>query len=582
MFMSEPLPKATRWGILLVGFLLGVVLYLTEGDRVSSIWLRGDNQALYLRSLSVVLAATLALITVRFNSLRFWGLALLPLPIVALMSGWVNWTTQGLESWNRHDIVLGYLCSLAAMLFLALPWLQGRLHSNRGWGGWQVFYGQLWRNGITLLLTGLLVLFFWGVLALWAGLFKLVDITFFDRLFFSSSAFAWVATCTAAALAVTLCRDQVRAINAVKHFFSVFATGLLPLLSLISLMFLATLPVVGLGSISLHFSCNALLNTLTLVVMGTAAVAYHPERETRPYPALLDGAIKLTLLLSPVYALLASYALWLRVSSYGWTPARVYAALITFTVLVWAFGYVVTLVRQRREPVLQPGVINRAVLLLALAMLVAVNSPLLDPYRISVNNQMARYHSGILKPEKVSMTMLQYAGRRGYDALSELQKDPAFTASPDRRRQLAMLLSNGKAGGVAVAKLTVESLRQRIVLADKNRVPENAWWQAMVKDESYQARECLDDEDKCLLVGMDLNGDGQDEWLLCQPEMSYCKVYGKIDGSWKDIGQARDLDKNQMMSALKQAASEGKLTAAPKVWQDVMVQGQRVKIDYYR
>ena len=68
---------------------------------------------------------------------------------------------------------------------------------------------------------------------------------------------------------------------------------------------------------------------------------------------------------------------------------------------------------------------------------------------------------------------------------------------------------------------------------------------------------------------MDLNGDGQDEWLLCQPEMNYCKVYGKIGGSWKDIGQARDLDKNQMMSALKQAASEGKLTAAPKVWQDV-------------
>lgn len=582
MFVSEPLPKATRWGILLVGFLLGVVLYLTEGNRDSGIWLQGDNQALYLRSLSVVFATTLALIAVRFNDLRFWGLALIPLPVVALMSGWVNWTTQGLESWDRHDIVLGYQCSLAAMLFLALPWLQGRLRSSGGWGGWQAFYGQLWRNGITLLLTGLLVLFFWGVLALWAGLFKLVDITLFDSLFFNSSPFAWIATCTAAALAVTLCRDQARAINAVKHFFSVFATGLLPLLSLISLMFLATLPVVGLGSISQHVSCNALLNTLTLMVMIAAAVAWHPERETRPYPALLDGAIKLTLLLSPVYALLASYALWLRVSSYGWTPSRVYAALITLTVLVWAFGYAVTLIRQRREAVLQPGCINRAVLLLALALLIVVNSPLLDPYRISVNNQMARYHSGVLKPEKMSLMMLQSSGRRGYDAMRALQKDPAFVANPERKKQLAMLLSDRKSGGAATMKLTVESLRQRIVLADKNRVPENAWWQAMVKDESYQARECLDDEDKCLLVGMDLNGDGQDEWLLCQPEMNYCKVYGKMGGSWKDIGQARDLDKNQMMAALKQAASEGKLTAAPKVWQDVMVQGQRIKVDYYR
>lgn len=580
MFVTEPLPKATRWGILLIGFLLGAVLYLTEWD--SGTWLQGESQALYLRSLSVVLATAVALIVVRFTDLRFWGLVLIPLPVVALMSGWVNWSTQGLERWDRHDIILVYQCSLAAMLFLALPWLQGRLRPHNGWGGWRAFYGQLWRNGITLLLTGLLVLFFWGVLALWAGLFKLVDITFFDSLFFSSSAFAWIATCTAAALAVTLCRDQVRAISAVKHFFSVFATGLLPLLSLIALMFLATLPFVGLGSISQHVSCNALLNTLTLMVMVTAAVVYHPEREAKPYPRWLDGAIRLTLLLSPLYALLAGYALWLRVSDYGWTPSRLYAALITLTVLVWACGYVTTLVRQRREAVLQPGWINRAVLLLALVLLAAVNSPVLDPYRISVNNQMARYHDGKLKADKVSLSMLQSSGRRGYDAMRKLQKDPAFSTNSERRRQLAMLLSEGKSGNAMATKLTVVSLRQRIVLADKQRVPEQAWWQAMVKDESYQARECLDDDDRCLLVGMDLNGDGHDEWLLCQPEMSYCKVYGKIGGVWKDIGQARDLDKNQMMAALKQAASEGKLTAAPKVWQDVMVEGQRVKIDYYR
>ncbi|WP_227318522.1 DUF4153 domain-containing protein [Cedecea davisae] len=582
MFLSEPLPRATRWGILLAGFLLGIVLYLTDSGRESGLWLPGENLALYLRTLSVVLATTVALLVVRFGDRRFWGLALLPMPFVALMSGWVNWNAHGLERWVRHDVLLGYQCALVAIVLLALPWLQGRLRPGNGWGSWREFYNQLWRNGITLLLTGLLVLFFWGVLALWAVLFKLVDITFFDRLFFDTPAFAWIATCTAAALAVTLCRDQKRAISAVKHFFSVFATGLLPLLSLIALMFLATLPVVGLGSISQHVSCNALLNTLTLMVMVTAAVVYHPEREARPYPTWMDGLIKLTLFLSPVYSLLASYALWLRVSSYGWTPARVYAALITITVVVWAFGYAVALVRQRREPVLQPGWINRAVLLLALALLVAVNSPLLDPYRISVNNQMARYHSGVLKPEKLSLSMLQSSGRRGYDAMRELQKDSIFSANPERKRQLARILSDNKANGFSAAKLTVESLRQRIVLADKNRVPEDAWWQAMVKDESYQARECLDDDDKCLLVGMDLNGDGKDEWLLCQPEMSYCKVYGKIDGGWKDIGQARDLDKNQMMAALKQAATEGKLTAAPKAWQDVMVDGQRVKVDYYR
>ena len=49
-----------------------------------------------------------------------------------------------------------------------------------------------------------------AVLALWAGLFKLVDITFFDTLFFSSSACAWIATCTAAALAVTKRRRAPR------------------------------------------------------------------------------------------------------------------------------------------------------------------------------------------------------------------------------------------------------------------------------------------------------------------------------------------------------------------------------------
>lgn len=71
------------------------------------------------------------------------------------------------------------------------------------------------------------------------------------------------------------------------------------------------------------------------------------------------------------------------------------------------------------------------------AILILCNSPIIDPYRISVNDQMQRYATGKISPDNLDLIMLRFdAGRRGNDALQALRHDAKFISDPARKLSL--------------------------------------------------------------------------------------------------------------------------------------------------
>ncbi len=62
------------------------------------------------------------------------------------------------------------------------------------------------------------------------------------------------------ALAVILARTQSRLIDSIQKLFTLIATGLLPLVSLLTLMFIITLPFTGLSGYLAHLRRRVAVN----------------------------------------------------------------------------------------------------------------------------------------------------------------------------------------------------------------------------------------------------------------------------------------------------------------------------------
>jgi hypothetical protein len=134
----------------------------------------------------------------------------------------------------------------------------------------------------------------------------------------------------------------------------------------------------------------------------------------------VETCAKLSLLCLPIYTTLCLYSLGLRIQQYGWSVDRIHAAFFVVIAGIWGLGYAgVVLLRQWPSAI---GRVNTAAALMLALIVVAMNSPILDPYRLSANNQTERLLEGRTRPEDFDFLYLRFnLGRYGNYALSRLQ-----------------------------------------------------------------------------------------------------------------------------------------------------------------
>ena len=191
--------------------------------------------------------------------------------------------------------------------------------------------------------------------------------------------------------------------------------------------FLATLPFTGLAPLWATKRAAALLLTAAAFLIVLANAAYQDGTE-RPPAALAWAARIAGVLLAPITAL-AAYAIWLRIDQYGLTPERVYGIACVVVAAGYAVGYATA--------ALKPGAwmkpleaTNIALAFVVIAVLLALFTPIADPARLSVNDQVARLRAGAVKPEAFDYAFLRFEGGKfGREALANLAKDPNAAVS---------------------------------------------------------------------------------------------------------------------------------------------------------
>lgn len=225
---------------------------------------------------------------------------------------------------------------------------------------------------------------------------------------------------------------------------------LLPILLIVVVLFIAILPFRGFDAVFGNLSAGVIFLVLTamMATMVTAATGPDNGHETKARMLSLSARAMAGLMILP--ALLAIWALWLRVGQYGWTPERLAAALLMAIGLISAAFYLGAAVRPVWHQAIRRGNVSVALLGAGLAVFwVGV----LPTEQIASRSTVARYEAGLTTVDALDIYALKAWGRPGAAALARLQDkaDAGDTA-------LAALLADGSVTASAdkIAKLRAE------------------------------------------------------------------------------------------------------------------------------
>ena len=321
-------------------------------------------------------------------------------------------------------------------LFIVNQLLEFRETGHRFYSHYALHFEESWMRAfqfvLSLAFTGLV----WGVLELGAALFDLIHVGAFGRLL-EHNWFRCTVTAMAFAASVHITDVRPALLRGMRNLGLTLLSWLLPLVTVLSAAFLAALLINGVSPLWETRRAATILLTAVSVTLVLLNAAYKDGDPEHAPPAILRWAGRLAGPVMLVLALLAAWAILLRVGQYGWTPQRVRSAMTAAMALVYGAGYTWAAI-DRTTWLKRLERVNVTASFAVLAILFGLLTPLADPARIAVSSQIARLHAGNTAPGKFDYQFLRFdTGRAGKTALAALAKDPNPDIAARARRAQA-------------------------------------------------------------------------------------------------------------------------------------------------
>jgi len=385
-------PALPRKTLLLIAAIQGLVLLFLKTATDGGAWPSQTPLVAYpLWTIAVSVPEFLLLSLAAGNERRVAGLvALFSVPI-ALAAIYTGSQARPFGAFPLANMTVIFAISTGVVCFKALMYIQQR--GMRLAMTYDVLFTLSWRNALTAGLALAFTSVFWLILNLWASLFEVIGIGFFRRLF-DMDWFLFVSLAVANATGIVLFRNLVGVIDSATRLLQGLLKLLLPLVTMITVLFLASLPFAGLDSLWDTGRGTALLLVLLGLQLFFVNAVYQDGRGPAPYPLVPHRLLYFGLCATPVLSALAFYGLYLRLAQYGWTVLRGWAFLVWFVLTLFAVGYTIGILRRRDAWTVDLARVNIGIGILVAAALLLVNSPLLDFRIISARSQLARIPAG--------------------------------------------------------------------------------------------------------------------------------------------------------------------------------------------
>jgi hypothetical protein len=216
-----------------------------------------------------------------------------------------------------------------------------------------------------------------------------------------------------------------------------------------------------------------------------------------------------------------------------------------------------------------------------IAVFVALGSPVADPARISVNDQVARLEAGLISPDQFDFAFLRFRSARfGHAALDRLKAkaDGPNAAQIARKVSDALAWTSPWEASRKVTRLTPEdrAANVRVVYPSGGKLPDSFLqqdWNA--KTIGWNLPSCLISAVTCEAVVADVDGDGAPEVLIFGGVTANGTAFKLgADQTWTVLGPVYNANCNGVPEALRR----GEVQVVAPGLKELLVSGQHLRI----
>lgn len=398
-----------------------------------------------------------------------------------------------------------------AFLYVSVPFAQ----IFQEFGQLRFPYPQLFRHSWNNFFIGLVAAVFvgigWALLLVWGALFDVLGISFFSDLF-ARRTFLYLVISTLFGFGMALGRESEAVIGTLRRVTLLIAQALLPFVSFVALLFTLTLPFTGLAPLWKTGDATPLV--LSLLAFFTLSVngVFEDGERAPSYPNWLLAVLRIAIVTMPLFSGIAFYGTMIRIEQYGLTPDRVFALLFTSIASLYAIGYAFAALWRgvKWMELLRPVNVGTALALAVTAVLVQL--PVLDPMRLSAENQLTRLLEQRVKAADFDYATLRFQlGRHGWKALEELANAGQHPEHETIRTEVAHVKaaknswearSRGREEAPAPLHFSVSPADLQVPSELRARLASGGW-----------GARCPSELD-CLLISGDFDSDGTSEYCL--------------------------------------------------------------------
>lgn len=404
----------------------GLALWVLA-EVLSDGWIDG-RPALFLVSVASVFAGGLLVLTGPLRPLRA-ALSALPVAVVTgLLLALASLRYDTVDSFLMTDPWLAAF----AVVFLPLPFLIAA-GQPEGWRHYPTLFSESWsvvvRSAAAWVFTGVV----WGVLWLSDALLGIVGIPLVDTIM-AVAPLPWLITGTVLGLALAVVSEMSDVIS--PHLvLRLLRLLVIPVLAVLTL-FVVALPLRGMDGLLGGVSVAMTLLAMSAAAATLVTTAIDSNDGAAAHGRWMRAATQALALILPVPAVLAGYAVWLRVDQHGWTPDRLFAATVAVIGLGYGLGYAgAVIARKHWMARIRTANVWMALVLLAAAIL--WQTPVLNAERISARSQLARFEAGKTPVAELDLAALSLWGVAGQEARSRLAEIAAATDNAELSARLA-------------------------------------------------------------------------------------------------------------------------------------------------
>jgi hypothetical protein len=472
------------------------------------------------------------------------------------------------------------LFSIATILFIVHGFIVAGEADRRLLASYPTCFDVCCKHVVQAGLAAAFVGAFWTLLFLSAELFRLIGIEFLARLI-RRNAF-WIPTTALAFCYGIHVTDVHMAIVRGSRTLGLFLLSwLLPMMALIGAAFVLALPFTGLEPLwSTRRASGILLGAAAALILLVNAAFQDGRAENRAVAALRYASVLAAVVAVPLIVL-AGYALALRIGQYGLTPDRVCAAVCVVVGACFGVGYVVA---AARSGALLHGVegTNIITALVVVGLLLLLNSPIADPDRISVADQVSRLQSGRISPDEFDFAFLRFgSGRYGTRALEQLASNAQGPQATVIAERAANALQAARVSQLNPAKphITAQQRAANITVTAPvgGTLPDSFLkqdWSALQQPWPRLVPQCLVATVKCDAIVADIDGDGRPEILLFAVGAG-AAFKANTTETWEFIGNIG----NAACPGVRDALRAGHFEIVPPVFKEIEANGQRLHIE---